>query len=92
MRPNRIILVRHGESEGNADKYQYKTVPDYALMLTPNGIAQARQAGNEIKEIIGAENILKYICVGSAGGSCNCHRTIDAKAAVCFKIYSLGDL
>ena len=61
MRPNRIILVRHGESEGNADKYQYKTVPDYALMLTPNGIAQARQAGNEIKEIIGAENIHVYL-------------------------------
>jgi broad specificity phosphatase PhoE len=30
-------------------------------MLTPNGIAQARQAGNEIKEIIGAENIHVYL-------------------------------
>ena len=52
MKPNRIILVRHGESEGNADKHQYRTIPDYALMLTPRGIEQARQAGKEIKGII----------------------------------------
>ncbi|MDQ3004530.1 MAG: histidine phosphatase family protein [Chloroflexota bacterium] len=61
MRPNRIILVRHGESEGNADKSHYRTIPDYALMLTPNGVAQARQAGREIKEIIGSENIHVYL-------------------------------
>ena len=61
MKPNRIILIRHGESEGNADKHQYRTIPDYALMLTPNGIEQARQAGKEIKEIIGAENMHVYL-------------------------------
>ena len=61
MKPHRIILVRHGESEGNADKNHYRTIPDYALMLTPNGVAQARQAGREIKEIIGSENIHVYL-------------------------------
>ena len=61
MKPNRIILVRHGESEGNADRNHYRTIPDYALMLTPNGVAQARQAGREIKEIIGSENIHVYL-------------------------------
>jgi len=48
MRPNRIILIRHGESEGNADKHQYRFTPDYALMLTPKGIEQAHRAGMEI--------------------------------------------
>jgi broad specificity phosphatase PhoE len=61
MKPNRIILVRHGESEGNVDKGQYLTIPDYALNLTLNGIEQARQAGNEIKEIIGSEELYVYL-------------------------------
>ena len=61
MKPNRIILVRHGESEGNIDKGHYETIPDYALNLTPNGIEQARQAGYEIKEIIGMENACVYL-------------------------------
>src|SRR5215217_4221328 len=61
MKPNRIILVRHGESEGNVDKGHYLTIPDYALNLTLNGMEQARQAGNEIKEIIGSEELYVYL-------------------------------
>ena len=61
MKPNRIILVRHGESEGNVDKGHYLTIPDYALNLTTNGMEQARQAGHEIKEIIGSENLYVYL-------------------------------
>ena len=61
MRPKRIILVRHGESEGNLDKNQYESVPDYALNLTPKGIDQARQAGAEIKNLIGSETLHVYI-------------------------------
>jgi len=61
MKPHRIILVRHGNSEGNADKSQYMTVPDYALNLTPTGIAQARQAGREISQIVAAETVYVYL-------------------------------
>ena len=61
MRPNRILLIRHGESEGNIDKNQYQFVPDYALILTPKGIEQAQQAGREIKEIIGSESLYVYL-------------------------------
>ncbi len=61
MRPNRILLIRHGESEGNIDKSQYQFVPDYALVLTPKGIVQAQQAGREIKEIIGSESLYVYL-------------------------------
>ncbi len=61
MRPKRIILIRHGESEGNIDKGQYLTVPDYALNLTPKGIEQARQAGKTLKEMIGEEGVYVYL-------------------------------
>jgi broad specificity phosphatase PhoE len=61
MRPKRIILIRHGKSEGNEDKKLLETVPDYALNLTQEGIEQARQAGREIKKIIGQETIQVYI-------------------------------
>ena len=61
MRPNRIILIRHGESEGNVDKNQYQFIPDYALNLTSKGIEQAHRAGNEIKNIVGSESIYAYV-------------------------------
>src|SRR5215212_631719 len=61
MKPNRIILVRHGESEGNVDKGHYLTIPDYALNLTSNGMKQARRAGNEIRGIIGSEELYVYL-------------------------------
>ncbi len=61
MRPKRILLVRHGRSEGNADKSQYETVPDYALNLTSEGIEQARQAGRDVKNIIGSEKLHVYL-------------------------------
>ncbi len=61
MKPQRIILIRHGKSEGNADKHHYKTVPDYALNLTPEGIEQAHAAGLEIKKLIGSESLYVYL-------------------------------
>ena len=61
MKPKRIILVRHGESEGNADRYNYETIPDYALNLTQNGRSQAISAGREISELIGSESVYAYV-------------------------------
>ena len=61
MKPNRIILIRHGESQGNIDINQYITVPDYALNLTAKGIEQSKRAGDKIKEIIGSESIHVYL-------------------------------
>jgi len=51
MKPSRIILIRHGESQGNIDKNVYKDIPDYALQLTPKGIKQALMVGEEISKI-----------------------------------------
>ncbi|KAL8159554.1 hypothetical protein V2J09_001091 [Rumex salicifolius] len=50
--PKRIILVRHGESEGNKDTKAYSTTPDYRIPLTDQGIEQARLAGYAIKSLI----------------------------------------
>ena len=61
MKPKRIILVRHGESEGNVEGTSYETVPDYALKLTEKGNEQAKNAGKKINEIIGEESIYSYI-------------------------------
>lgn len=61
MKPKRIILVRHGESEGNADCNNYETIPDYALNLTNTGKEQSRSAGEKIKHMIGDESINCYL-------------------------------
>jgi len=56
MKPKFIILIRHGESEGNVDKTVYSKVPDYAIYLTENGKIQAKEAGKKLKEIIKSES------------------------------------
>jgi broad specificity phosphatase PhoE len=61
VKPKRIILIRHGESEGNVDRLVYKSKPDYALALSEKGIQQAIQAGVELKKIIGEEDAFFYV-------------------------------
>jgi len=61
MKAKRIILVRHGESEGNVEGTIYETTPDYALKLTEKGRKQAHNAGHKINELIGTESIYSYI-------------------------------
>ncbi|XP_073009618.1 phosphoglycerate mutase-like protein AT74 [Typha latifolia] len=50
--PKRIILVRHGESQGNLDTSAYTTTPDYRIPLTSLGIEQARSAGRRIRDVV----------------------------------------
>lgn len=61
MKPDRIILVRHGQSEGNAVHAIYKTKPDYALTLTELGHQQTQQSGHELLEKIGEKNSFCYV-------------------------------
>jgi broad specificity phosphatase PhoE len=61
MKPKRIFLIRHGESEGNVDRTIYARKPDYALELTKNGINQASEAGANLKKLIGEEKVFFYI-------------------------------
>lgn len=50
--PKRIILVRHGESEGNIDETLYCRVPDPLIPLTERGYEQAKTAGATMKTIL----------------------------------------
>ncbi|MBF9073764.1 histidine phosphatase family protein [Streptacidiphilus fuscans] len=60
-RPRRIVLLRHGESEGNVDESIYERVPDHALKLTERGREQAREAGAELREMFGVERVQVYV-------------------------------
>ncbi|CAN5644834.1 histidine phosphatase family protein [soil metagenome] len=61
MKPKRIILIRHGESEGNLDRNTYASKQDYKLLLTPQGVKQADHAGIQLKKIIGDEKVIFYV-------------------------------
>ncbi len=61
MRPRRIILVRHGQSTGNADKTIYANTPDYALQLSALGRQQARERGEQLKAMLGDESVMFYV-------------------------------
>lgn len=56
-RPERIILVRHGESLGNTDKVMFSKMPDSQIALTDRGYAQAVVAGLKIRALIGNETV-----------------------------------
>ena len=49
MKPKNIILIRHGQSQGNVNRILYSSVPDYAVELTDVGIQQAQRAGEVLK-------------------------------------------
>ena len=53
QRPKRIILVRHGESEGNLDETAYTYKPDNKIELTPLGVQQADATGAQIRRLMG---------------------------------------
>ncbi|MCB5163722.1 histidine phosphatase family protein [Streptomyces bambusae] len=60
-RPRRIVLVRHGESEGNVDDTVYEREPDHALRLTETGRAQAVVAGEQLRALFGEEPVSAYV-------------------------------
>ena len=58
----RIILVRHGESEGNVDPAAYVTTPDWRIQLTDTGREQAHDAGQRLRALVGeGEPLLFYV-------------------------------
>ncbi|WP_424211435.1 histidine phosphatase family protein [Streptomyces sp. BI20] len=61
VRPRRIVLVRHGESEGNVDDTVYEREPDHALRMTPRGHAQAAATGERLRELFGDEGVSAYL-------------------------------
>lgn len=44
MKPKRIILIRHGESEANVDRYLFGSIPDYRIELTEKGLVERQNS------------------------------------------------
>lgn len=61
MKPQRVILIRHGESESNIDKSFHGQRPDYTSELTNKGVIQADLAGQQLKSILGQESVFFYV-------------------------------
>ncbi len=61
MRPARILLLRHGEAEGNVDETVFERKPDHRLALTERGREQSRAAGAEIRRLIGDGAVQAYV-------------------------------
>eukprot|EP01128_Nolandella_sp_AFSM9_P006851 TRINITY_DN3609_c0_g1_i2.p1 TRINITY_DN3609_c0_g1~~TRINITY_DN3609_c0_g1_i2.p1 ORF type:complete len:308 (+),score=34.58 TRINITY_DN3609_c0_g1_i2:104-925(+) len=59
--PNRIILIRHGQSMGNTDDTIYSRVPDNQVELTALGKQQSLAAGVKIRELIGDETVRFFV-------------------------------
>ena len=53
--PKRIILMRHGESQGNLNTAAYTITPDHSIQLTAQGMTQARHAGEQLRRVMGGD-------------------------------------
>ncbi|ODV92512.1 hypothetical protein CANCADRAFT_87625 [Tortispora caseinolytica NRRL Y-17796] len=61
VRPRLIVLVRHGESEGNVDKKVNRVVPNHRIPLTKRGKQQAHASGRELaKRLRKTDSIMMY--------------------------------
>lgn len=60
--PGRIILIRHGESEGNVDDSIYQRKPDVHVRLTSAGKRQAIEAGVRLcREVIPPDETVRFV-------------------------------
>lgn len=57
MRPKRIILIRHAESQANEDESILSHVPDPKVGITGRGSSQARDLGEALKDIVQDEKV-----------------------------------
>ena len=59
--PQLIILVRHAQSVGNANRNIHQTVPDHRVPLTAHGRAQALAAGDKLASLLLPTDTLQII-------------------------------
>jgi broad specificity phosphatase PhoE len=55
-----IILIRHGQSEGNKNREIHQSVPDHRVKLTPEGHKQALDAGRRLRELLRPDDTLHF--------------------------------
>ena len=58
--PQKIILVRHGQSEANLDPKVYSNTPNNKINLTEKGEKEAREVAERIQKIINPKDTLKF--------------------------------
>ncbi len=61
MRPKRIVLLRHGEAEGNVDESVFERAPDHSLALTATGRAECLDAAARLAELFAGERVQAYV-------------------------------
>lgn len=61
MKPSHIILIRHGQSEGNVDRRVYEHTPDHLIKLTERGLDQARTAGGQLADFLKHSPVQFYV-------------------------------
>ncbi len=57
MKPNKIIVLRHGESQANVDKGLYEDTQDHLVDLTEIGEQQCLTVGRELQPLLNHNNI-----------------------------------
>ncbi len=60
MKPKRIIILRHGQSEANINKGLYANTPDHLMELTAKGKEQCIERGKSFKSILDGKNIVVW--------------------------------
>ncbi|CAM9022379.1 unnamed protein product [Wickerhamomyces anomalus] len=55
-----IILIRHGESEGNCDKSVNRYVPNHKVVLTLRGHQQAKDAGLKLESMLNEDDSVLF--------------------------------
>ncbi|KAF3491501.1 phosphoglycerate mutase family domain-containing protein [Arthroderma uncinatum] len=59
-KPRLIILIRHGQSEGNKNREIHQSVPDHRIKLTPEGHRQALEAGRRLREMLRPDDKIHF--------------------------------
>jgi hypothetical protein len=59
--PNKLIMIRHGQSEGNVDEILYSTKPDNAMRLTKLGWDTAKMAGKALRDQLGEGETVHFV-------------------------------
>lgn len=59
-KPRLIILIRHGQSEGNKNRDIHQTVPDHRVKLTSEGWNQAHDAGRRLRTMLRADDTIQF--------------------------------
>ncbi|KIV79061.1 hypothetical protein PV11_06648 [Exophiala sideris] len=59
-KPRLIIIIRHGQSEGNRDKTIHQKTPDHRVSLTPEGHQQANEAGEKLRALLRDDDTVHF--------------------------------